>query len=105
VIVMRQSNPPSDPQMRGMRERRTGDASVQQRVRNIIAQRVGIPSDTLTDEFRLVEDLGADSLVEVELVMFLEQEFDIEIPDEEFAQVKTVGDVITQVVGGLVYTD
>jgi acyl carrier protein len=80
-----------------LRQPRARDAaSVQSRIRELIAQRVRVPVANLADEARL-EDLGADSLDEIELVMSLEHEFDIDLPDEEFTQVRTVRDVMKQV--------
>lgn len=68
-------------------------------VRDIIAKQLDIDPSTITMESRLIEDLKADSLDVVELIMDLEQEFDIEIPDEELPKVRTVGDIITYVEG------
>ena len=64
------------------------------KVRDIIAEQLGIDSDEITMEASFVDDLGADSLDIVELIMALESEYDIEIPDEEAEKIATVGDVV-----------
>ena len=68
--------------------------SVQDRVRAIIAEQLGVKLEEVTDTASFVEDLGADSLDTVELVMALEEEFGQEIPDEEAEKLQSVGDVI-----------
>ena len=65
-----------------------------EKVREIIARQLDVDADGITMEFKLVDDLKADSLDVVELIMDLEQEFDIEIPDEELPKVRTVGDIV-----------
>ncbi|MDH3271856.1 MAG: acyl carrier protein [Gemmatimonadota bacterium] len=64
------------------------------RVREIIINELGVEPDKVTDEASFVEDLGADSLDTVELVMAFEEEFGIDIPDEAAEQMRTVGDAI-----------
>lgn len=64
------------------------------KVRAMIAEQLGIGVEQVTDEAKFIDDLGADSLDVVELVMALEEEFDIEIADEEAEQIQTVGDAI-----------
>ncbi|MFQ5688756.1 MAG: acyl carrier protein [Gemmatimonadota bacterium] len=64
------------------------------RVKEIIAHELGVEQEKVTDEASFVEDLGADSLDTVELVMAFEEEFGIEIPDEDAEQMQTVGDAI-----------
>jgi len=64
-------------------------------VQKIIANQMSIDPDIVTPEKRLEEDLKADSLDVVALVMDLEQEFSIEIPDEALVEIKTVGDILT----------
>ena len=64
------------------------------RVREIIINELGVEPDKVTDEASFVEDLGADSLDTVELVMAFEEEFGIDIPDEDAEQMRTVGDAI-----------
>ena len=66
-------------------------ASVDERVKKIIAEQLGVEEDEVTPEASFVEDLGADSLDTVELVMALEEEFEIEIPDEDAEKILTVG--------------
>jgi len=65
------------------------------RVREIIAQELGVEQEKVTDEASFVEDLGADSLDTVELVMAFEEEFGIEIPDEDAERMQTVGEAVT----------
>lgn len=67
----------------------TGD-----KVREIIADELGVEMGKVTDEAAFVEDLGADSLDTVELVMRFEEEFEVEIPDEDAEKMLTVGDAI-----------
>lgn len=64
------------------------------KVKEIIVEQLGVDSDDVTMESSFVDDLGADSLDIVELIMALEEEFDIEIPDEEAEKFPTVGDVV-----------
>jgi len=64
------------------------------KVREIIAKQLDVDASTITMESKLVDDLKADSLDVVELIMDLEQEFDIEIPDEQLPKVRTVGDIV-----------
>ena len=64
------------------------------RVKEIIANELGVEIEKVTDEASFVDDLGADSLDTVELVMAFEEEFEIEIPDEDAEQMQTVGDAI-----------
>ena len=66
-------------------------ATVDERVKKIIAEQLGVEEDEVTSEASFVEDLGADSLDTVELVMALEEEFGIEIPDEDAEKILTVG--------------
>ncbi|HOF94051.1 MAG TPA: acyl carrier protein [Clostridia bacterium] len=70
-----------------------------EKVRDIIAKQLDLDADIITMESKLVEDLKADSLDVVELIMDLEQEFDIEIPDEELPKVRTVGDIVEYLEG------
>jgi len=66
--------------------------SVEDRVREIIIEQLGVETTQVTERAKFVEDLGADSLDTVELVMALEEEFSIEIPDEDAEKITTVGD-------------
>lgn len=67
---------------------------IESKVKNIIAEQLGVGEDEIKPESSFVEDLGADSLDIVELVMAMEEEFEVEIPDEEAENIKTVGDAI-----------
>jgi len=64
------------------------------KVKDIIAEELGVEREKLTNEASFMEDLGADSLDTVELVMAFEKEFDIDIPDEEAEKLRTVGDAL-----------
>ena len=66
-------------------------ATVDERVKKIIAEQLGVEEEEVTLEAHFVEDSGADSLDTVELVMALEEEFEIEIPDEDAEKILTVG--------------
>jgi acyl carrier protein len=65
-----------------------------EKVKTIIERELGVERDKLTNEASFIDDLGADSLDIVELVMEFEKEFDIDIPDEEAEKLKTVGDAL-----------
>ena len=65
-----------------------------ERIRDIIVEQLGVEPDEVTEQSSFIDDLGADSLDIVELIMALEEEFDMEIPDEEAEKISTVGDVI-----------
>ena len=67
---------------------------IEARVREIIINELGVESEKVTDDASFVEDLGADSLDTVELVMAFEEEFGIDIPDEDAEQMRTVGDAV-----------
>jgi len=69
-------------------------ASVQERVIDIVAEQLGVDKEKVTPETSFVNDLGADSLDTVELVMELEEEFDINIPDDAAEKIQTVGQAI-----------
>jgi acyl carrier protein len=65
-----------------------------EKVKDIIVEELGVEREKLTDTASFMEDLGADSLDTVELVMAFEKEFDIDIPDEEAEKLRTVGDAL-----------
>jgi len=64
------------------------------KIRDIVALQLGVADDDITPTSNLVDDLGADSLDLVEVVMSVEEEFDVEIPDADAVQLKTVADVV-----------
>ena len=67
------------------------------KVKEIIIQELGVDADKVTDQASFIDDLGADSLDTVELVMAFEEEFDLEIPDEDAEKMRTVADVVSYV--------
>ncbi len=67
------------------------------KVKKIIVEQLGVNEDEVTMEASITDDLGADSLDQVELVMAFETEFNIDIPDEEAEKIKTVGDAVTKI--------
>lgn len=71
--------------------------SVAERVKGIIVDQLGVDADEVTPEASFTEDLGADSLDVVELVMAFEEEFGIEIPDEDSEKIGKVGEAITYI--------
>ena len=73
------------------------DRNIEAKVKSIIADQLGVSEDEIKMESSFIEDLGADSLDIVELVMAMEEEFEIEIPDEEAENIKTVGDAINYI--------
>ncbi|MBX3417500.1 MAG: acyl carrier protein [Pirellulaceae bacterium] len=72
-------------------------SSVEERVIEIVAEQLGVDRDKITRESNFVNDLGADSLDTVELVMELEEEFDIKIPDETAEKIQTVGQAVEHI--------
>lgn len=64
------------------------------KIKNILAEQLDVEADTLTMETDIGKDLNADSLDVVEILMSIEDEFDVEIPDEEIENIKTIGDVV-----------
>jgi acyl carrier protein len=68
--------------------------TIESKVRDIIVEQLGVNADQVTLEAKFIEDLGADSLDTVELVMAFEEEFGIEVPDEAAEKLLTVGDVV-----------
>ncbi|MCW8858990.1 MAG: acyl carrier protein [Deltaproteobacteria bacterium] len=69
-------------------------ASIDERVKQIVAEQLGVDEEQVTETASFMDDLGADSLDTVELVMALEEEFDIEISDEDAEKIQTVKDAI-----------
>lgn len=71
--------------------------SVDEKVKTIIVEQLGVDVESVTPEASFIDDLGADSLDIVELVMTMEEEFDLEIPDEDAEKIRTVNDVINYI--------
>ena len=69
-------------------------SSIEEQVKSIVAEQLGVKDDEVTNDASFVDDLGADSLDTVELVMALEEEFETEIPDEEAEKITTVQQAI-----------
>ena len=65
-----------------------------EKVRDILVEQLDVEEDKVTMEASITDDLGADSLDVVDLVMSLEEEFDVEIPDNQVENIKTVGDIV-----------
>lgn len=72
-------------------------ADIEQKVKDIIVEQLGVKKEQVTENASFIDDLGADSLDTVELVMALEEEFNIEIPDEEAEKIRTVGEAINYI--------
>ena len=72
-------------------------SSVADKVKKIVVEQLGVSEDQVTPEAKFIEDLGADSLDQVELVLALEEEFGSDIPDEDAEKLTTVGDAIKYV--------
>ena len=72
-------------------------ASVYDRVRGIVAERLGVDEEKVTMEAEFIGDLNADSLDLVEVIMAMEQEFELEIKDEDAENIRTVGDAVTYI--------
>ncbi|RKH03908.1 MULTISPECIES: acyl carrier protein [Corallococcus] len=70
---------------------------IEAKIKSIIADQLGVGEDEITLASSFIEDLGADSLDIVELVMAMEEEFEVEIPDDEAENIKTVGDAVNYV--------
>ncbi|MEI8288744.1 MAG: acyl carrier protein [Verrucomicrobiota bacterium] len=73
------------------------DKPIDQRVKDIIVEQLGVKPDQVVPSAKFIEDLGADSLDTVELVMALEEEFGIEVPDDQAEKLQSVGDVLKYV--------
>lgn len=65
-----------------------------EKVAELVAEQLGIAKDTIKMESNIIEDLGADSLDIIEMLMTLEEEYGISIPDEKISQIKTVGEIV-----------
>jgi acyl carrier protein len=73
------------------------DKTNEARIKDIIVEQLGVNEDQVTTDAKLMEDLGADSLDAVELVMAIEEEFGIEVPDDEAEKLTSMGDILTYV--------
>ncbi|MBP7948223.1 MAG: acyl carrier protein [Verrucomicrobiales bacterium] len=73
------------------------EKSIEEKVRDIIVDQLGVNAEQVVPEAKFIEDLGADSLDTVELVMAFEEEFSIEVPDEEAEKLQAVSDVVRYV--------
>ena len=78
-------------------ENHMATSPIETKVKSIIADQLGVGEDEIKPESSFIEDLGADSLDIVELVMAMEEEFEVEIPDEEAENIKSVGDAINYI--------
>ena len=76
-------------------------ASVTERVIDIVSEQLGVDKEKITPSTSFVNDLGADSLDQVELVMELEEEFDINIPDDAAEKIQTVGQAVQYIESGM----
>jgi acyl carrier protein len=70
------------------------EKTIEEKVKDIIVEQLGVNPEQVTPTAKFIEDLGADSLDTVELVMAFEEEFNVEVPDEEAEKLQTVGDVV-----------
>lgn len=70
------------------------DKSIEEKVKDIIVEQLGVNPEQVTTSASFIEDLGADSLDTVELVMAFEEEFSVEVPDEDAEKLQTVGNVV-----------
>src|ERR671917_1935073 len=75
-------------------EKIMSDKPIEEKVKDIIVEQLGVNPEQVTPQASFIEDLGADSLDIVELVMAFEEEFNVEVPDEDAEKLQTVGDVI-----------
>ncbi|HNW45664.1 MAG TPA: acyl carrier protein [Elusimicrobiales bacterium] len=71
--------------------------NLEAKVKKIITEQLAVDASEVTEQAQFVQDLGADSLDTVELVMALEEEFDVEIPDEDAEKIKTVGEAVSYI--------
>lgn len=72
-------------------------SDIKEKVKSIIVEQLGVEADKVTDSAQFIEDLGADSLDTVELVMAFEENFAIEVPDEEAEKLRSVNDVVAYI--------
>ena len=77
-----------------MKIKNGGGIIILEKIKSIVADQLGVDEDQVTEDASFIDDLGADSLDTVELIMAFEEEFDVEIPDEDAQKIKTVKDVI-----------
>ncbi|MEM9445406.1 MAG: acyl carrier protein [Verrucomicrobiota bacterium] len=70
------------------------EKSIEEKVKDIIVEQLSVNAEQVTQEAKFIEDLGADSLDVVELVMAFEEQFGVEVPDEDAEKLQTVGDVV-----------
>jgi acyl carrier protein len=75
------------------------EKSIEEKVKDIIVEQLGVNPEQVTPTASFIEDLGADSLDTVELVMAFEEEFSIEVPDEDAEKLQKVGDVVSYIEG------
>ena len=73
------------------------DTQIFEKIRDLLAEQLDIPADSITPGSDIIDDLEADSLTVLDMVMTLEDEFDIEIPDEDVEKLRTVGSVVSYV--------
>ena len=73
------------------------DSQILEKVKDIIAEQLGVAKDMIKSESHFVDDFGADSLDQVEIIMRFEEEFDIDIPDDVAEKMLTVGDVVSHI--------
>lgn len=70
------------------------EKTIEEKVKDIIVEQLSVNAEQVTPEAKFIEDLGADSLDVVELVMAFEEQFSVEVPDEDAEKLQTVGDVV-----------
>ena len=82
-------------------EARQGGDSLELKIRSLVAEQLGVGAETVTPAAHILDDLGADSLDIVEMMMAIEEQFDIEVPDEDVEEMRTVADVERYVTGAV----
>lgn len=75
--------------------------SLEVKIRSLVAEQLGVAAETVTPAANILDDLGADSLDIVEMMMAIEEQFDIEVPDEDVEDLRTVADVERYVMGAV----